>query len=515
MNGRTRWVALLLAILMVVFMLPAVADGEALSGEFAETNQNTGEMLLRVGWTLDAEGKALTLTYVDSVPEVGRRTPVAADFAEAIAERTGKTAKEVLNGIESLKLVGFDVAGGELWSLNNLRSIDFGTVSIIENDAFDSLPIEELTIPGTVKTLASFAECASLRRLCIEEGVEQIAFGAFQNCPNLTEVSIPNSVRRIGLNAFMGTPWLENQKDEFVVVGDGVLIRYNGTGKTELTIPAGIKAVCCMLGYSSPFRFIANNFDENDYPESFVKTNPDLRTVVFGPDVKEIYGACYLLRKLETVVLPDGLESIGAYSFYYCNSLKTLTVPESVRYLFWKRTFGGEWVDPEGFAGETNPADGHAYAPTPAVTFLGAPPVMHPDENPSWESHVMWNGDGQSMGEMSADLGQGVIWHLRCSLTYADEWLAFAENPPAYAVLMGHGTFVEQYDLQPYFLNGDMNLSGTVTATDAVLILRHVVGLERLSEEARALADVNGDGRITAGDAAMILRHIVGLIAAL
>lgn len=505
---RNRITALLLAFLLALSVLPiAAADGEGLSGEFVETNQNSGAMLLRVGWELDAEGRSLTLTYLDSAPDIGKRTPVAADLAEAIANRAGKTAQLVLDGIESLRLVGFDVAGYGLWTLRNLKSIDFGAVSIIENDAFDALPIEELTIPGTVKTLASFAECRSLRSLHIGEGVEQIAFGAFQNCENLTEITIPNSVKRIGLNAFSGTPWLENQTSEFITVGDGVLIRYNGTGKTELTIPEGIKAVCCTLGGTAPFVLVSDGACE--------QANPDLKTVVFGPDVKEIYGACLQLGKLETVVLPEGLETIGAYSFYQCNALQTLTVPESVRYLFWKQTFGGPWVDLTDFAGEANPEDGHRYAATPTVTFLGAPPVLHPDENPAWESHVMWNGDGQSLTEMSYDLGQGVLWHLRYGLKYADEWQAFAANPPADAVLTGHGSFAEQYEMQAFTQNGDVNLSGTVTSADATLILRWLVGLDTLSDEAVALADVNGDGFFTAADAALILRYLVGLIASL
>ena len=39
-----------------------------------------------------------------------------------------------------------------------------------------------------------------------------------------------------------------------------------------------------------------------------------------------------------------------------------------------------------------------------------------------------------------------------------------------------------------------------------------LIGLETLADTALQLADVNGDGRITAADAAMILRFVVGLI---
>ena len=58
---------------------------------------------------------------------------------------------------------------------------------------------------------------------------------------------------------------------------------------------------------------------------------------------------------------------------------------------------------------------------------------------------------------------------------------------------------------------GDANLDGKVTAADAAEILRAVVGLTELSEEAAFLADVNQDGQVTASDAAFILRAVVGL----
>ena len=58
---------------------------------------------------------------------------------------------------------------------------------------------------------------------------------------------------------------------------------------------------------------------------------------------------------------------------------------------------------------------------------------------------------------------------------------------------------------------GDANLDGKVTAADAAEILRAVVGLTELSEEAAFLADVNQDGHVTAADAAFLLRAVVGL----
>lgn len=52
---------------------------------------------------------------------------------------------------------------------------------------------------------------------------------------------------------------------------------------------------------------------------------------------------------------------------------------------------------------------------------------------------------------------------------------------------------------------GDVNLDGTIDFLDAQAILDHIVGLQALSEEQRAMADLNCDGKITNADATRIL----------
>jgi cell wall-associated NlpC family hydrolase len=60
--------------------------------------------------------------------------------------------------------------------------------------------------------------------------------------------------------------------------------------------------------------------------------------------------------------------------------------------------------------------------------------------------------------------------------------------------------------------SGDANGDGSVTVSDASLVLRYCVGLDyRMSMRNRMFADVNCDGTLEADDAAQILRSIAGL----
>jgi len=58
---------------------------------------------------------------------------------------------------------------------------------------------------------------------------------------------------------------------------------------------------------------------------------------------------------------------------------------------------------------------------------------------------------------------------------------------------------------------GDIDLDGDATVSDAIKILRIVVGLDSPSALERFLADADGDGAINVGDAVTVLRAVVGL----
>lgn len=61
---------------------------------------------------------------------------------------------------------------------------------------------------------------------------------------------------------------------------------------------------------------------------------------------------------------------------------------------------------------------------------------------------------------------------------------------------------------EPPIVKGDVDGDGKVTSTDARLILRASVGLEKIDLER---ADIDGDGKITASDAREAMRKSVGL----
>jgi len=64
---------------------------------------------------------------------------------------------------------------------------------------------------------------------------------------------------------------------------------------------------------------------------------------------------------------------------------------------------------------------------------------------------------------------------------------------------------------QPAYPDCDVNLSGTETITDALLVAQHVVGLTTLTGEGLTKADCNGDTNVTISDGLLIAQRVVGL----
>ncbi len=135
-------------------------------------------------------------------------------------------------------------------------------------------------------------------------------------------------------------------------------------------------------------------------------------------------------------------------------------------------------------------------------------------------SDYLFDGDGMTVeGDLEATIPANGTFDGKITITVDDDYKEIFDS------IYPNGNFIEGYVAfygnsednagivapvnEGYY--GDANLDGKVTAADAAEILRAVVGLTELSEEATFLADVNQDGSITAADAAMILRAVVGL----
>lgn len=201
-------------------------------------------------------------------------------------------------------------------SENASKGKDFPKYTVVGNKIasqayYQDSSLTAYTIGEGIWEIGEFSFARSgLTTIEIPDGVEKIGYGAFYHCDDLTQVTIPDSVKEIEANAFVKTPWLTKQNAEsaYVIVGDGILISYNGADSV-VNIPSSVKQISAEV-----FR---------DHMGI---------TAVNIPDSVEVIGeaAFYGCKNLTTVNGGKGLIKIGARAFQNC-PLSQVVIAASVQ----------------------------------------------------------------------------------------------------------------------------------------------------------------------------------------
>lgn len=204
----------------------------------------------------------------------------------------------------------------------------------------------EYTVPDGVAEIGDYAfyRCMSLESVHLPGGVTRIGEGAFADCNALKEITLPDSITSIGQSAFEATPWLYNAPEELYIgkffyryknrdsvssyaLLDGTVgiagFAFRGSGNlTNVIIPESVKNI---NHYSFFFGSVSNI--------TVVEANPyfssDESGILYNKDGTEII--CYPPGKKEAkYTIPDGVTTIGEFSFSSNYNLKNITLPSSI-----------------------------------------------------------------------------------------------------------------------------------------------------------------------------------------
>lgn len=167
--------------------------------------------------------------------------------------------------------------------------IDGLPVTELGEECFRYCYADSVSLPDTIKIIGerAFFFCSYLQSVTIPDGCERIGTHAFDSCEQLKEITIPQSVKFIGFDAFADTPFNDTLTDEFVILGDSFLYRYNGEAD-NVVIPDTVKAI-------GEYAFETNG--------------------------------------LKSVQIPASVKRIEEFAFSYCESLSKIEVPDSIDYI--------------------------------------------------------------------------------------------------------------------------------------------------------------------------------------
>lgn len=238
----------------------------------------------------------------------------------------------------------------------SLRNMPYDNNGVLE------IPSEINGKPVTHIKKQMFDETYYVDKLILPDKLVYIDDYAFSSLSPVNDVVIPDTLKETGVSVFENArhQWYKNLTEEFAIVGDGLLIKYNGEhndfyfegSETNITIPEGVKSIGGSV-------FSGMYITSVNFPSTLeiigagaFSGNFTLKSIIVPSNVERISYGAFSGCGLEEVVFNEGLKVIEGKAFAE-NKLKEVTLPESLDDLY-----SNVFASPE---------------PPQTVTFLGNP----------------------------------------------------------------------------------------------------------------------------------------------
>ena len=205
--------------------------------------------------------------------------------------------------------------------------------------------LTSVTLPNDLTSIDGFVfhNCSSLKSITLPDGLTSINHNAFARCFSLTSITLQSTVPPVlGLSVFDDTPLSQvivplgsidaykvhpdwsAYKDIIILPGETIIP--GSTLKWKLTGSAPDLTLTISDTGEMP-DFV--DFFGNDIP--WHSDQSDIKTIIVGDGVTSIGRSAFIsCSNLTSVTLPDGLTSIGDEAFALCSSLESITLPDGL-----------------------------------------------------------------------------------------------------------------------------------------------------------------------------------------
>ncbi len=294
--------------------------------------------------------------YREEIQSVVIENGITSIGDSAFCECGSLTSVTIPNSVTSIG----DVAFYECGSLTSVTIPDSVT-SIGETAFWRCTALASVTIPNRVASIGgrAFMECGSLTSITIPDSVTSIGFAAFSNCGSLASVTLPKGIASISESAFADCHSLTSVTipDSVTLIGNGAFARCDGL--TSVTIPASVAGIgdyafdgCAKLTdvyyggtaaqwetveigiRNDPLRSANIHFNGGEDEWRYDEATKTLYITGSGPmknygDPNDRPWSQYT-EEIQSVIIENGITSIGSTAFYFCTSLTSATIPDSV-----------------------------------------------------------------------------------------------------------------------------------------------------------------------------------------
>ncbi len=210
-----------------------------------------------------------------------------------------------------------------------------------------------VSIPESVTSISegAFTGCTALTSIVIPEGVTSIGVSAFSSCYSLMHVTIPSTVTTIGNYAFQLCYRLvevQNLSNLTITAGSSshgyvsyyAKVVYGADGTSGLII-------------SGDYKICVNNSTNENYLVDYIGTEANLTlpamindnsyiingyafayrnypTSITVPNGVVIDDYAFAYSNIGSVIISEGVTSIGENAFYNCSSVTSVTIPSTI-----------------------------------------------------------------------------------------------------------------------------------------------------------------------------------------
>lgn len=277
---------------------------------------------------IEIKGMNSPLTGEITIPDEIEGYPVTAIASNAFKSCTSISHVKLPDSIKKIGISAFEGCTA-LESIN----IPDGVTTISQNTFYGCSSLDNIIIPDSITEIGirAFQNCTNLKNLNIGNKVTSIRTEAFLNCKNLTSVTFPKTLKIIWPYAFHNCDSLDK-----IIIPDSVT--YLGESAfghcinaTELVIGNGITHLeSTVFWYCSKIEEVVVPEAIKEIPDHFFDTCTSLKKITLHDDIKSIGIHAFYATKIETIDLPESLETISASAFFSCKKLKSINIPQNV-----------------------------------------------------------------------------------------------------------------------------------------------------------------------------------------
>ena len=278
-------------------------------------------------WLLEVDDGVLTISGTGDMPDYDNSMDVP---WYPYRSRIRKVV--VCDGVTSIGSFAF-------YCCENLTDADIADgVSRIGCYSFFCTALAELTLPACLTQIETAAfRSSGLTRITIPDMVTSIGAYAFRNCEALTEITFTGNAPVIGNKAFIRVVATAYYPADNATWTADVMQNYNG----DITWTASGIVATGYSGYTTwtldsdgtmTFTGSGNMRNYNGKTEMpWYAYSDQIRSVVIEEGVTSVGSfAFYGLKNLERISIAEGVTKIGAYAFKNCTELTSVKLPDTL-----------------------------------------------------------------------------------------------------------------------------------------------------------------------------------------